>query len=286
MRSRSRLSHAPPRTPEDAPPCVIETIFPHCLSPLTPLSKLTESIPNQLANALADNHTTLSSPMSASLGPKPKPSPHSTSPPLPAHASRTHLPTSSSSGSSSNAYDPAYSHFPTTMDCTCPTIATVLHPSLKQAPILTPSKLTPAILLKWEAGCLQYFKKKNIANTDHVTKVTGSLQDELIQDWYLSNADEIEAMRWPNFLATMHSRWLEKNWEDKMLTELIRMRQRDDDCFEHWVVNLQKQNALLRRSSLHMEDDSLHTQITANACKEVCITCNKLALKNICNFKE
>ncbi|GBE78555.1 hypothetical protein SCP_0114440 [Sparassis crispa] len=168
------------------------------------------------------------------------PSPSVTVPVTP----RSHLPSDSSSSSSdSSGYTPPA---PISTMPFCP-LATILQSSIKHPPSITSGKLTPSLLLQWEVACLEYFKRKSIADLDKVSHITGGMQDKLICDWVMTNASTLTTVSWDDFIKLMCSHWLEKDWEDKVLTVLIRMTHDNNNSLEDWIVTIEKQT-LLRAS--------------------------------------
>ena len=69
-----------------------------------------------------------------------------------------------------------------------------------KAPLLTAGDVTPEALQAWETGCVLFFLHKDVAEKEQVGKVTWTLQDPRVQDWYLSDRDRIHTLSFPDFM--------------------------------------------------------------------------------------
>ncbi|KAH9927786.1 uncharacterized protein B0H18DRAFT_875288, partial [Fomitopsis serialis] len=165
-------------------------------------------------------------------------------------------------------------------------LSIVTQVSQKHAPVVSAGKLTPALILQWEAACTAFFREREVKDEDKVAKVAFGFQDELIQDWYINDSENINAMTFPNFVNKIRSRYLPHEWEDDVSTVLLRMRQKEDERFADWVVAVEKQNRLLRGSDLRKDEKALKAQITANAWVDVRRAATKKVYKDIVDFKE
>ncbi|GBE87326.1 hypothetical protein SCP_1100010 [Sparassis crispa] len=276
---------------------------------LTPLSELSDLLADALEEdpslSILSPHKSLQDPSGSQSHTQQLPNPFSSQPDTdlitPSLAPAILSPTSSapcsmidhqcteSNSSDSSADLLAYTHpIQSKMDSTKTghLIASVMQHSIKQAPTVSTGKLTPSVLLQWESACIQYFKKKSVPDDEKVSHVTGGFMDELVHDWYLSDSDTIDALKWPNFVSLLRKRWLDKNWEDAALHQLIHLRQCDDEPFKDWIVSLEKQNTLLCDSPLRMDTATLRAHISANACEEIHLECNKPVYCSLSDFKD
>ncbi|GBE85257.1 hypothetical protein SCP_0704440 [Sparassis crispa] len=172
------------------------------------------------------------------------------------------------------------------MSASTPGVATIIQSSAKHPPILTASKITPAVAHMWENACLQYFKHNDVTNDKKVAKVTGSFQDAIISDWYYNDSDTFDTIMWKDFLAAFHSHFLPKGWDSAVLMQLLCARQKEDESFEDWVLSIEKLNTTLHDMISCLDDACLHAQISANICEDLRFTCNEDEVKTIASFKD
>ena len=165
-------------------------------------------------------------------------------------------------------------------------LATVLA-NPKTVPVLTAGKIRPETLTDWVHKCRQYFKTaRKIPSKDYVLTAAMGLQDPLVQDWYMNAADELDVLSFDDFVVLMKKRWLKSGWEDELVTEIIRCRQREPDTFEDWVVLIEKKNTLLKGSSGYFDEVRLRAQIAANAVDDLREAANLENVRSIKDFKE
>ena len=71
-------------------------------------------------------------------------------------------------------------------------LAAVEGSNLKVAPTLTPGKITPEILHRWERACKEHFRVKRIGATKQVESILSRLLDFNIADWAEANETDVE----------------------------------------------------------------------------------------------
>ena len=256
-----------------------------------PLSEISEAGVKALEEALNDlTQTCPQSPVAVALASQglsseetriQPPSPHIQLPTTPDPSS----PVSSASSDSSDDY-PALPLASCTIMSNGKTTATMTQVSMKHAPIITAGTLTLQVVQKWVNTCMPYFQKQKVKDEDMVTEVASGLQDKLIQDWYVTNINMLNVLSFTKFVERLHKCWLPQNWEDRTSTALRRMTQCKSESLADWMINLEKQNLLLKNSDLHMSDKELRMHIAANACKDIRRACQKKEYKDIASFKE
>ncbi|KAH9829052.1 uncharacterized protein C8Q71DRAFT_851877 [Rhodofomes roseus] len=144
------------------------------LSAVTPLSALSESRVDELIEALEEEAARNST---AGEIDAPRRSPPRIQPsPTPSLSSSS----SSSSSDDSLLVSPSNMAPPVSELKATSANAAVSQASQKHAPVVTPGKLTPAVLLQWEAYCVAFFRKQKIGDADKVAEVAPGFQDELI----------------------------------------------------------------------------------------------------------
>ncbi|KAH9014625.1 hypothetical protein EDB85DRAFT_1899126 [Lactarius pseudohatsudake] len=103
--------------------------------------------------------------------------------------------------------------------------ATVSHPILSRAPILTDGEITPKIIRDFENHCSTYF-----------LNAKDSVPDDAKQ-------------------------WLPANWEQNVRTEMLNSRLDPSQKFDVWAAQILSYNVSLRNTKSHMTDDQLRTQL-------------------------
>ncbi|TFK79084.1 hypothetical protein K466DRAFT_506169 [Polyporus arcularius HHB13444] len=142
--------------------------------------------------------------------------------------------------------------------------ATVLHPVLKQPPILTPGQLTVTAIAEWDHGCNQYFlHARNITAAQKIPLIAAGFQDRLVQGWYKSNATTLNALSWDDFVADFHAHFLDDHWDQTLRAEMLTETMTDNDSFLVFVRELELKNTLLINTPCHFSDSQLRDHITA-----------------------
>ena len=135
-------------------------------------------------------------------------------------------------------------------------VATVECPSPKVPPTLTPGKITPEVLHRWEKACKEYFRVKHVAVGKQVESILSRLQDLRIADWAEANEATLTALRFPDFMERLQGEALEKDWDRKIKLSILASKQ--EGCvFQEWVYELQTCNVLLRGRPCHFDDEVL-----------------------------
>ena len=119
-----------------------------------------------------------------------------------------------------------------------PQLATVKDVNPKIAPILTPGKITPEILHRWEKSCKEYFRIKNVAESKKVESILSCLQDLRIADWAKANEVILKALEFSEFMDQLKERALEKDWDRKIKLSMLWSKQ-GGRPFHEWAYELQ-----------------------------------------------
>jgi len=132
-------------------------------------------------------------------------------------------------------------------------VARVDQASASKPPFLTPGEVTPEVLRAWEMGCTQFFRHKDVPEEEMVGKVAWGMQDPRIQDWYLTNQDEIDALAFKAYMAEVRKIWLPTGWADTVRRKMLASSQ-GQRPFSEWAIDIQSQNTLLRGTTSHLTD--------------------------------
>ena len=137
-----------------------------------------------------------------------------------------------------------------------PQFATVEDVNPKVAPTLTPGKITPEILHRWEKLCKEYFRIKSIAESKKVESILSRLQDLRIADWAEANEAILKVLEFSEFMDWLKKRALEKDWDCKIKLSMLWSKQ-GGRPFHEWAYELQTRNALLRECPCHFSEEAL-----------------------------
>lgn len=186
-------------------------------------------------------------------------------PPIPAPEDLELPPSSSSSDSSSESDNPAYK--PKFRMATTPltvSVPVVEHHSLHHAPILTAGVPTPAVLLEFEDACEDFFANAKGGVTDDmkVTRILPGFKDPILRGWISSDRAHLSAMTFANFMKLLRSKFLSNQWEDELLSKILRDHLRNGQDFLTWATKLQQQNCILRNTPSQLDDKRLREQIS------------------------
>lgn len=177
----------------------------------------------------------------------------------------THIPASPTSSTSS--FDELDFFVNANMDRkTAKTMAEVVAPSVKYAPIMTAGDVTPDVLLTFMQRCRHYFKAKGIAEADQVAAVAPSFQDSGIANWFLTNEARFQAMKFGDFIKEFRKRWFKRNWADNIRTELELSNMNDEDHFDLWIEKIERLNELLTDTEYFLPAQELRKHIKFHSC--------------------
>lgn len=140
----------------------------------------------------------------------------------------------------------------------------VEHHSLHHAPILTAGVPTPEVLLEFEDACEDFFAnaKGGITDDVKVTRILPSFKDPIIRGWISSDRPHLSTLKFEDFMKLLRSKFLSKQWEDELLTKILRDNLRPGQDFLTWATRLQRQNCILRNTNSQLDERRLREQIT------------------------
>ncbi|KAG2114690.1 uncharacterized protein F5147DRAFT_570230 [Suillus discolor] len=125
--------------------------------------------------------------------------------------------------------------------------------SASKPPFLTLGKVMPEALQFWEMRCAQFSMHKGIPEADMVKKIAWGMQDPWIQDWYLTNQEEIDAITFKEYMTEVCNIWLPLGWADIVRHKMLASMQ-GQHPFNEWAINVQSQNTLLHGTTSHLPD--------------------------------
>ncbi|KAH9015035.1 hypothetical protein EDB83DRAFT_2529122 [Lactarius deliciosus] len=141
--------------------------------------------------------------------------------------------------------------------------ASVSHPILSRAPILTDGEITPKIVRNFENHCATYFlnTKDGVPNDTKVTRIIGCFENSLIYDWAQEDSERLIKLSFTEFMKEFREQWLPANWEQNVRTEMLNSRLDPSQKFDTWAAQILSYNVSLRNTKSHMTDDQLRTQL-------------------------
>ena len=183
----------------------------------------------------------------------------------PTHHTPVPSPLSSCSSSDSDSHFVTY-HQRLKMASTSssPAVPIVEHHSLHHAPIITAGVPTPAVLLEFEDACEDFFSNAKGGVTDElkVTRILPSFKDPIIRGWISSDRAHLSKLSFKTFMDNLRTKFLPKDWEDELLSKILRDRLRPSQDFMTWATLLQQQNCILRNTSSQLDEKRLREQIS------------------------
>ena len=140
----------------------------------------------------------------------------------------------------------------------------VEHHSLHHAPILTAGVPTPALLLEFEDACMDFFAnaKGGVPDDVQVIRILPSFKDPIIRGWISSDRPHLSTLKFNEFMKLLRSKFLSKQWEDELLSKILRDHLRPNQDFLTWSTNLQQQNCILRNTESQLDEKQLRQQIS------------------------
>ncbi|KAH9027403.1 hypothetical protein EDB85DRAFT_1868336, partial [Lactarius pseudohatsudake] len=146
-------------------------------------------------------------------------------------------------------------------------IAVASHHVLSRPLNLSKGRLTPNAIRDFENHAENYFlnAKNGVADTEKVTKILGCFDSPLVNDWISVNRGRLRAMTFEEFMSTLRLRWLPKNWEEDVCTQVMGARLDPRQAtFETFAADIQTLNVALRGTSSHIDDDQMRKHLEAN----------------------
>ncbi|KAH7904200.1 hypothetical protein BJ138DRAFT_1019457, partial [Hygrophoropsis aurantiaca] len=142
-------------------------------------------------------------------------------------------------------------------------MAAVEQSAPSKPPTLTPGDISPAVARNWDMACRTYFMHKRINAEDQVKMIAFGMLDPRLQNWYITNSEQLDVLSFPDYLKEFKSTWLETHWDVKIRRKLLSSKQSSRSFYE-WAIDLQTQNALLHGSPSFLSDEQLLHQLEAN----------------------
>jgi hypothetical protein len=176
-------------------------------------------------------------------------------------------PTSNTSSDSDSSSDSNVAIYKSKSKMTTPStdlVPSVEHHALHHAPILTAGVPTPALLLEFEDACEDFFAnvKGGITEDVKVTRILPGFKDPIIRGWISSDRAHLSSLKFDAYMKLLRSKFLSKQWEDELLSKILRNHLRQGQEFLTWATQLQQQNCILRNTDSQLDEKRLREQIS------------------------
>lgn len=142
----------------------------------------------------------------------------------------------------------------------------------KHAPLITSGRIQPDTLRRFEQCALAYFRVKAIPAERWVATVAFNMEDPLAIDWLSVVGESLLKMEWDEYIVTLRSKWLKKDWEHVARRELLAMEQ-GTKSFEDFSFEFRSKNALLTNTSSQLDEQHMRHQLKANMDKDLAADC-------------
>ena len=129
---------------------------------------------------------------------------------------------------------------------------------------MSDGEISPKVIREFENRCAVYFMNEKGGDMDDqkVTKILGSFENTLVDDWMSTERDRIVQMTFTDFMDEFRERWLPTNREQTVLTQMLGTHlDPTKQRFEAWAAQILSHNVSLRTTKSHMTDEALRRQM-------------------------
>ena len=143
-------------------------------------------------------------------------------------------------------------------------LATISHPIMSRAPVITDGDIMPKIVRDFETHCTTYFinAKDGVADEMKVTKILGCFENNLIADWTSMEQEHLAKLMFEDFMKEFCECWLPDDWEQIIRVEMLGMRLDPKiHHFETWAAQIMSHNVSLRNTPSFLTDNQLRSQL-------------------------
>lgn len=140
--------------------------------------------------------------------------------------------------------------------------------SQNKPPLIGAGDISPELCYQAEKAFKGWFANKGIKPEDQVARALFSFQDHRIEEWIDVHNDVLIAGTFAEFMAKLRVLMLAPNWEAKLKTSILGMRQ-GDVSFIEFYNHMASRNILLRGSPSHLAIEKIRDQLEANMTAEL-----------------
>ena len=134
-----------------------------------------------------------------------------------------------------------------------------------KAPVLMGGDVTPAIMMKFEIACHNFFESKSVPAEKQVMFILPRIKDFHICNWIATDHATIVALPFISFMTQLCKNSLHPDWEDHVCNEILQScLQPSNESFWAWSQNIIELNCLLRDTTSLFDDTTLCNQLDAH----------------------
>ncbi|KAJ6490459.1 hypothetical protein DFH09DRAFT_947820, partial [Mycena vulgaris] len=114
-------------------------------------------------------------------------------------------------------------------------------------PTFHKGELTPLVIDDMELACTNYFNAKDVAAEKQVVTILGCFMDPHFTNWVRPSATRARliALTFPEFMKEFKEKFLDDDWETLVRSDVMSMRQADDQTFDQFATSLISHTSLL-----------------------------------------
>ncbi|KZV88854.1 hypothetical protein EXIGLDRAFT_696305 [Exidia glandulosa HHB12029] len=138
---------------------------------------------------------------------------------------------------------------------------------LKDCPVLSAGRLTPATFPEWSHACRHFQKHSGKDAKDIISFVADAMLEPRLAAWYNAGQTRIDKLSLTEYLTELAELTLPRGWQNTLRGEILATRMTDhpDLSFHDWKIMVENKNALLTLvgSGKALTPEALQTQLEA-----------------------
>ncbi|KAJ6492616.1 hypothetical protein DFH09DRAFT_1338217 [Mycena vulgaris] len=141
-------------------------------------------------------------------------------------------------------------------------------------PTLHKGELTPLVIDDMELACINYFNAKDVAADKQVATILGCFMDPHFTNWVrpVTTRARLVALSFPAFMKEFKDKFLDEDWETQVRSDILSMRQMDDQSFDEYATALIGHTSLLADTA-PIGDVQIRHQLEAGMADDLCFIC-------------
>ncbi|KAF4611693.1 hypothetical protein D9613_004203 [Agrocybe pediades] len=164
--------------------------------------------------------------------------------------------------------------------------ATIIHPRVKDCPILTEGDVTPYTFIQLKFAHWDFFSERDIQDVDKVKQVLPGFRDKKIRMWIRARRSYLYTLSYEAFMYEFSRHYLPSSWETRTRVEMSRMRMEKNETFSSFCRRVRTHNIILRDTTSHLDDTRLRHQLEAGFNKDLFEYYCDEGISDITNLKD
>lgn len=148
---------------------------------------------------------------------------------------------------------------------TLPLATVIATTKLKDCPVLSAGRLTPAIFQEWSQACKRFQKHSGKDAKDIVSFVADAMLEPRLAAWYNAGQARIDKLSLAAYLTELAALTLPRGWQNTLRGEILSARMTDhpDMSFLDWKIMIENKNSILAlvSSDKVLTPEALQTQL-------------------------